>query len=252
MREAGDPARTLLLVGSRRAATGLRERLTALLHEDGQPADGRTLREPLVRTLHSYAFGVLRLHAAREGDPPPRLLAGAEQDAVIRDLLAGELEGTAPDSGWPDRVRPALHLPAFATELRELLMRAAERSLGPDGLAELGARHDVAEWVAAGRFYRTYEHVIQLRGAAGRAAAQATAPALDAAELVTATLDALASDPELLAAERDRVQHLLVDDAQDLDPQQMELVRALGATARTVLLAGDPDQAVLSLSLIHI
>ena len=74
---------------------------------------------------------------------------------------------------------------------------------------------------------------------------QATAPALDAAELVGAALDALASDPELLAAERARVRHLLVDDAQDLDPQQMELVRALGRTARTVLLAGDPDQAVL-------
>lgn len=269
VRSGVDPARTLLLVGSRRAAAELRERLTALLHDggpDGAPersagsttvsnpdashhggADPtpRTLREPLVRTLHSYAFGVLRLHAARQGDPPPRLLAGAEQDAVIRDLLAGEIEGTAPDSGWPDRLRPALHLPAFATELRELLMRAAERSLGPDGLVELGERHGLPEWVAAGRFHRTYEHVIQLRGAAGRAAAQATAPALDAAELVTAALDALASDPGLLAVERDRVQHLLVDDAQDLDPQQMELLRALGATARTVVLAGDPDQAVL-------
>ena len=99
--------------------------------------------------------------------------------------------------------------------------------------------------MAAGRFFRTYEQVVMLRGAAGRGAPQATAPALDAAELVGAALDALASDPELLAAERARVRHLLVDDAQDLDPQQMELVRVLGRTARTVLLAGDPDQAVL-------
>ncbi len=74
---------------------------------------------------------------------------------------------------------------------------------------------------------------------------RSTAPALDAAELVGAALDALASDPELLTAERARVRHLLVDDAQDLDPQQMELVRVLGRTARTVVLAGDPDQAVL-------
>jgi superfamily I DNA/RNA helicase/RecB family exonuclease len=244
VRAGADPGRTLLLVGSRRAAVDLRERLTAQLQDDDHD-DVRTLREPLVRTLHSYAFGILRLHAARQGDPPPRLLAGAEQDAVVRDLLAGELAGDAPDSGWPDRVRPALHLPAFATELRELLMRAAERSLGPDGLAEMGERYDIDEWAAAGRFHQVYEHVVQLRGAAGRAAAQATAPALDSAELVTAALDALASDPELYAAESDRVQHLLVDDAQDLDPQQMELVRALGAGARSVVLAGDPDQAVL-------
>jgi superfamily I DNA/RNA helicase/RecB family exonuclease len=251
IRSGGEPDKLLLLVGSRRAAAELRARLTTLLHPDGAadtPAV-HTAREPLVRTVHSYAFGVLRLHAARNGDPPPRLLASAEQDAVVRDLLAGELfgwpGGTVPGSGWPERLRPAIGLPGFAAELRELLLRAAERGLGPNELQALGKRHDVPEWVAAGRFFRTYEQVVLLRGAAGRGTPQATAPALDAAELVGAALDALASDPELLAAERARVRHLLVDDAQDLDPQQMELVRALGRTARTVLLAGDPDQAVL-------
>lgn len=241
------PERVLLLVGSRRAAGELRTRLTALLHGAGEAV--RTLREPLVRTVHSYAFGVLRLHAARHGDPPPRLLASAEQDVVVRDLLAGELHGwpggTVPGSGWPERLLPAIGLPGFAAELRELLLRAAERGLGPDELQALGERHDVPEWVAAGRFFRTYEQVVLLRGAAGRGAPQATAPALDAAELVGAALDALAGDPELLAAERSRVRHLLVDDAQDLDPQQMELVQVLGRTAQSVVLAGDPDQAVL-------
>lgn len=235
----GDPARTLVLVGSRRAAAELRERL-------GGPTAERTSREALVRTVHSYAFGVLRLHAARNDDPPPRLLASAEQDAVVRDLLAGELAGDVPGSDWPDRLRPAIGLPGFAAELRELLLRAAERGMGPDELAALGDRHEVAAWSAAGRFFRGYEQVNLLRGAAGRGAPQATAPALDAAELVAAALDALAADRGLLAAERERVRHLVVDDAQDLDPQQMELVRALGTTAETVLLAGDPDQAVLN------
>jgi superfamily I DNA/RNA helicase/RecB family exonuclease len=239
VRAGDDPARTLVLVGSRRAAAQLRERLTG-------PGDGQTSREPLVRTVHSYAFGVLRLHAALHGDPPPRLLASAEQDAVVRDLLGGELDGDVEDSGWSGALRPALGLPGFAAELRELLLRAAERGLGPEELHDLGQRHGVQAWVAAGRFFRSYEQVNLLRGAAGRGAPQATAPALDAAELVAAALDALASDADLLAAERERVRHLVVDDAQDLDPQQMELVRALGATARTVLLAGDPDQAVLN------
>ncbi|MGI5127697.1 ATP-dependent helicase [Pseudonocardia sp. CA-107938] len=249
LRAGDDPTRTLVLVGSRRAAAELRERLGELVHGESSPGIStaeRTSREPLVRTVHSYAFGVLRLHAARNSDPPPRLLASAEQDAVVRDLLAGEVEAVVPHSGWPERLLPALPLPGFAAELRELLLRAGERGLGPEELAELGERFDVDSWRAAGRFYRTYEQVTLLRGAAGRGAPQATAPALDAAELVAAALDALAADPELLTAERQRVRHLVVDDAQDLDPQQMELVRVLGATATTVLLAGDPDQAVLT------
>ncbi|GAA4559754.1 ATP-dependent DNA helicase [Pseudonocardia xishanensis] len=247
IREGVDPGRVLVLVGSRRAASDLRERLVRAVLPAGAGLQ-RTTREMLVRTVHSYAFGIMRLHAARAGDPPPRLLAGAEQDAVVRDLLAGELanwNGTVPGSGWPDRIRAALGVPAFAGELRELLLRAEERGLGPEELLALGTRHGVPEWEAAGRFFRTYEQVILLRGAVGRAAPQATAPALDSAELVAAALDALAFDPELLAAERERVRHLYVDDAQDLDPQQLELVRVLARTATSTLLAGDPDQAVL-------
>ncbi|HEX4362441.1 MAG TPA: ATP-dependent DNA helicase [Pseudonocardia sp.] len=243
IRAGVDPERLLVLVGSRRAAGELRERLTARLGDGSGPGFG-TVREPLVRTVHSYAFGLLRLHATRIGDPPPRLLAGPEQDAVVRELLAGELAGDVPGSGWPDRLRPALGVPGFATELRELLLRAAERGLGPYELAELGAREDMPEWVAAGRFFLGYEQVNLLRGAAG-GGAQGSSAALDAAELVAAALDVLAADPELLAAERTRIRHLLADDAQDLDPQQMQLVRLLGETAETFLLAGDPDQAVL-------
>ncbi|OLM16620.1 MULTISPECIES: ATP-dependent DNA helicase [unclassified Pseudonocardia] len=253
VRAGAPPGSLLLLVGSRRAAEELRGRLTALLTQGGDEIAGdfgvRTTRELLVRTVHSYAFGVLRLHAARHEDPPPRLLASAEQDVVVRELLAGEIEswnGSVPGSSWPERLDPALGLPGFAAELRELLLRAAERGLGPAELAGLGTAHGRDEWVAAARFFRTYEEVTLLRGAAGRSAPQATAPALDSAELVAAALDALAADPGLRDQERERVRHLLVDDAQDLDPQQMELVATLAADAESTLLAGDPDQAVLT------
>ena len=91
---------------------------------------------------------------------------------MVRDLLAGELhgwpDGTVPGSGWPERVLPATGLPGFAAELRELLLRAAERSLGPEELQKLGEQQDVPEWAAAGRFFRTYEQVVLLRGAAVR------------------------------------------------------------------------------------
>ena len=68
--------------------------------------------------------------------------------------------------------------------------------------------------------------------------------ALGAAELVGAALEAFAVDPELLAAERGRVELLLVDDAQHLDPQAARLVRVLAAGAELTVIAGDPNQAV--------
>ncbi|WP_433871504.1 ATP-dependent helicase [Saccharopolyspora sp. CA-218241] len=234
-RGAVAPENVLVLTASRRAAAWMRTAITRRLTGDDGPL--RTAAEPLVRTVHSYAFAVLRLQAARDELPPPQLLNGPDQDVLIRELLAGDVELGAAD--WPEALRPALTVPGFAEELRDLLSRAAERGIGPEGLIELGERHDRPEWIAAGRFGRQYEEVTLLRGAGG-----AQAAALDAAELVGSALLAFDGDPELLTAERQRVRHLFVDDAQHLDPQQFWLVRRLGETAAECVLAGDPDQAV--------
>jgi superfamily I DNA/RNA helicase/RecB family exonuclease len=241
VRRGADLERVLVLTSSRRAAAELRERIVEQLVAGGLTP---TVREPLVRTVHSYAFSVLRLQAALHDAPPPRLLSGPEQDVVIRELLAGELESGG--TGWPPRLRPALGLAAFATQLRDLLMRAAERGLAPEDLIALGRRCKRDEWVAAGRFFRTYEQVMLLRGSVGTATPQASAPALDAAELVSAALLVLDTDAEVLRRESDRVRHLIIDDAQHLDPLQAALVTKLGASAQELLAFGDPDQTIFS------
>ncbi|MFB9907410.1 ATP-dependent helicase [Allokutzneria oryzae] len=239
-----DPESVLVLCASRKAATTMRAHITSLISEARVDSPLRTVREPLVRTVHSYAFAVLRLHATTYDQPPPRLLSGPEQDVVVRELLAGDIEDGA--DYWPERLRPAIALPGFAAELRDLLLRAAERGLGPEDLVELGRERGRPEWVAAGTFGAQYEQVQLLRGSVGSEAPQATAPALDAAELVGAALGVFHLEPELLERERARVRLLLVDDAQHLDPQQFELVRVIGGSAGEFVLAGDPDQAVFS------
>ena len=241
-----DPESVLLLTGSGRLGMRARTTLTtALLRSHVAGPLRAAVREPLVRTVHSYAYAVLRRAAERAGDAPPRLVTSAEQDAIIRELLAGDLEdGPDAATGWPEQLRPALSTAGFATELRNLLARCSERGVDPTALERLGRRRRRPEWTAAGRFARQYEQVLLLRAAVGMAAPQATAPALGASELVGASLEAFAVDSELLAAERARVRVLLIDDAQQLDPQAAELIRVLAAGAELTLVAGDPNQAV--------
>ena len=240
--DGGDPESVLLLTPARLTA-GVRGELTRrlLAARSGEPCRA-VVREPLVRSLHSYAFGVLRKAAERAGDPPPRLVTGAEQDAAVRELLEGDLDDGA--RGWPRELRPALTTVAFANQLRDLMAQCAQRGIDAHELKRLGREHSRPEWVAAGRFAQQYEQVILLRAAVGTAAPQATVPALGAADLVGAALEAFATDADLLAAERARVRVLLVDDVQHLDPQAARLVRVLAASAEATILAGDPNTAV--------
>ena len=240
--DGGDPESVLLLTPARLTAD-VRGELTRrlLAARAGEPCRA-VVREPLVRTVHSYAFGVLRKAAERAGDPPPRLVTGAEQDATVRELLAGDLDDGA--RGWPRELRPALTTVAFTTGLRDLLAQCAQRGIDGPALKRLGRLHSRPEWVAAGRFAQQYEQVMLLRAAVGTAAPQATVPALGAADLVGAALEAFATDEDLLAAERARVRMLLVDDAQHFDPQAARLVRVLAGAADTAVIAGDPHQAV--------
>lgn len=253
-----DPESVLLLTHSRPAAVAVRDAITEQLlgRAARRSATGAVseldipgaTRDPMVRTVHSYAFSVLRRHAATHGNPPPRLLTGAEQDAVLREMLRGDLTDIAAGASdlWPARLRPALGLSGFADQLRDLMLRATERGIGPEDLIRLGREHDRPEWVAAGRFATRYEQAMLLRWSVGVEAPEASAPALNAAELVGAALDALAGDPDLLAAERSRVRCLLVDDAQHLDPQAAVLVRVLASGAATTVIAGDPDQGIFA------
>lgn len=230
--EGVDPEGVLVLTFGRRAADTLRRRIAARITSGGGP---RVIREPVVRTFHGYAYGLLRSAAAARGEPAPRLLTGPEQDLVIRELLEdGEI-------AWPAGVRPALRTRAFAEQLRDLLQRAAERGLGPHGLAERAERHDRDDWRAAAEFLAEYEQVLALREMTTRSSA-----AYDPAELVRAAAATLRDDPERLAAERRRLHVIYVDEYADTDPAQAELLRLVGGGGRAVVAFADPDSSTFA------
>ena len=218
-----DPSRVLVLTFSRKAAAELRERITLRLD--------RTLRQPLALTFHSYAYGLVRREYALAGEQPPILLAGPEQLLEVRRLLRGEASDGA--DGWPERLRAAVGTQGFAAELRDFLLRAAERGLDGHGLAALGRRHGRDDWVAAGRFLDSYAARFDL----------APVPAYDYAEIMRIA-GGLLRRGAVRARERDAYDVVLVDEYQDTDPAQEELLVQLAGDGRELIAVGDPDQSI--------
>ncbi|QGU06656.1 DNA helicase II [Corynebacterium occultum] len=212
IRDGMDPAEIMVITPAKESASRLRRELIAQL-------DGNYVSEgSLVRSIHSLAFALLRQ------DRPARLITGAEQDAVIRELLEGHAEegrGT-----WPPEHRPALKMVGFARQLRDFLLRSIERGLGPEELIEWGRRFDRPVWAAAGDFLREYEQVSSLAGT----------QSYSASELVTAALRLPAQDLGIKA--------LIIDDAQHLDPKSAELLARLMEQTQLSIIGGDPAQSV--------
>lgn len=229
--EGVDPQSILVLTFGRKGAARLRARIGARLAASGP----RTTVEPLVRTFHAYAFGLLRRAAAEQGEPAPRLLTGPEQDAVIRELLAED------DLEWPESLRPALRTRAFATQLRDLLQRTAERGITAAELAGFGARLRRADWLSAARFVEEYAQVLALRDATSRGSV-----AYDSAELIRAATALLAGEPDLLAAERQRLSYVYVDELADTDPAQVDLLAMVADGGAPLVAFADPDSSTFA------
>lgn len=227
-RRGVDPSSLLVLTFSRRAAADLSMRTAARLET--------TTTEPIVRTVHSFAYALVRSAAVDAGQTAPRLLEAGQADMMVREILAGH----ADDGGryWPAGLHAALRVPAFAAELRELMLRAAERQITARQVAALGRRMDRPEWIAVARFIEEYRQIGDLRqGTTGLGAK------LDQAELTTAALECLA-EPAAAAALRSRVRHVFVDEYQDVDPAQATLIELVAADAQELIVVGDPDQSI--------
>ncbi len=216
------PEKLLILAYGRERASELRDEVVGRI--------GLTVREPLARTFHSFAFSVLRSAAIRDGQESPVLLSGAEQDLWIRGLLAGDKADGA--LRWPDFLTPALGTDGFARELRDLILRASERNLSPKELKELGRRHQRPEWIAAADFYAEYLATLNQR----------SIRTVDTSEIVVECWDLLSRDEQLLAQIRQKFSVVMVDEYQESDPAQRALLQLISPP--DLLLTLDPDSAL--------
>ncbi|MFH8786154.1 ATP-dependent helicase [Streptomyces roseoverticillatus] len=227
VRRGTPPERILVLTFSRKAAVELRDRMAARL--------GAGAGAPRATTFHSYCYALVRAH--QDADlfiDPLRLLSGPEQDAVVRELLAGqaglERAGRA-RVRWPDELRACLTTRGFADEVRAVLARSRELGLGPGALGDFAGRTGRPDWAAAASFLAEYLDLLDLRGV------------LDYAELVHRAV-LLAERQDTAAELAGRYDAVFVDEYQDTDASQVRLLRALAGDGRTLVAFGDPDQSI--------
>lgn len=226
------PDEVLVLASGRRAAAELRDRIGARVR--------RTTGQAMVRTPAAAAFAVLRARASLLGDPAPTLISGPEQDLALAELLAGHAAGEGVPLRWPDGVPDeALTLRAFRGELRDLVMRAAERGVEPEDLALLGERHGRPEWVAAAALYQEYVDVTTLRAGTPDAGAR-----YDPAVVVEEAAEVLRTWEDELPGPRPRWRLVVVDDYQEATEATARLLRVLQDDGARLLLLADPDAAV--------
>ena len=133
--------------------------------------------------------------------------------------------------------------------------RLVGQLMGRDGLDELVNEMDWA--TARGIDADRYEAEARLASRRSSVAADRVAAALaayrkekhkrgvlDLDDLLSMTIEAIESDPEFAASVQWRFRHVLVDEAQDLNPLQHRLVELFSAGHDDLFLVGDPAQAI--------
>jgi len=201
---SADARHTLALTFTREAAGEVRRRLLRL-----------GLRERVeAGTFHSVMLGVLKQRWADTGRRP--LTVVAERRRLVADTMdAGSRRG----------------VPAFLAEIDW----AAARGISADAYASAARRAQrrpapgVERCVAV---YKDYERLKKRRGV------------IDFDDVLAHSLRDLRRDADFADSVRWRFRHLLVDEAQDLNPLQHQLIDVLRQGRNDLFLVGDPSQAI--------
>lgn len=170
------------------------------------------LREPVeAGTFHSVALGVLRQRWSDTDRPAPAIINDPDR------LLAEVAEG--------------IPVPALVAERGWLAARALEPSEYSAAARAEGRRVGVPPQRVEGALAR-YEELKRRRRV------------IDLDDLLTTFGNEMARDSEFADAVRWRFRHVLVDEAQDLNPAQYRMLRSIVGDRVDLFLVGDPAQAI--------
>jgi len=202
-----DPRGILAVTFTNKAAEEMRERARRLL------GGGAVLS--FIGTFHAWALRLLRRYSAAAQVPPRFAIAdAADQLTLVKEAMA-ELQIS-------DQVLPPGAVRARISQAKNALVTAKKFEETQTDFA--------GERIA--RVYLLYEKKL------------AAAGALDFDDLIARSVRVLRERPDVLAAERRRIRHLLIDEYQDTNAAQDALVKLLGEGADSLCAVGDEDQAI--------
>src|SRR5690606_35014734 len=188
-----------------KAAREMRERVARRLR-------GQDAQDLLVCTFHSLGLRILQAEHGRLGLRRGFSVFDAEDSAAqLRDLM--------PKGSKPDAIEA----------MKALVSRAKNSGLSPEAAAEAagGARER-----EAAALYAAYQ------------ARLSAFNAVDFDDLIRLPVQLLESDAEALAAWRERIGYLLVDECQDTNDAQYRLLKAIAGPRGLFTCVGDDDQSI--------
>lgn len=164
-----------------------------------------------VGTFHAVLLGVLRQHWSDRGRAIPTVVS--DRSRLLREALGGErVDELLPEVDW-----------------------ATARGLGPDSYLSAARAAGRRTTHLSSRVPAALQALHDLKRRRG---------IIDLDDVLGITDELLARDPLFAEAIRWRFRHILIDEAQDLNPIQHRLVDHLRAGSDDLFLVGDPAQAI--------
>ncbi|MBM3730838.1 MAG: ATP-dependent helicase [Actinobacteria bacterium] len=158
--------------------------------------------------------------------------------ALLRQRLT-DLNKTMPTilTNSSSMMREATHTLGMRTPIFEALTEyewMQARALSPNGYpgAATAAKRNVKAPEAFVRLFEEFERLKKFRGV------------LDIGDLLVRATDEIKGSVDYAGAVHWRYRHLLVDEAQDMNPQQFAFLEALRGGRRDIFMVGDPLQAI--------
>src|SRR5205807_2529877 len=240
------PEHILALTFSRKATQEMEDRLRQALADKSAASVGTrftvcplgiasVVRLPKVSTFHAFCADLLRQYAPLAGLRTDFGLIDEAEGYFLLRQLANQMRLRHYQQLWsPTHYFPDI-LKAISRAKDELVSPAAYTALAQNMLQQAhdeDSQEKAEKALEIAHIYTLYEAELKRRGDS------------DFGGLLTLTLQLFREQPEVLRAQQQKYQHILVDEFQDMNRASGVLLRELAGTEQRVWVVGDANQAI--------